>query len=155
MRLSQVANNIAVHSVSNLGSMDNVTVLIILLNNAPATCPVRLPSPITYHARTFNAIERRDNGENNSARWGAEAGSKSDYSSGTRGAPIPTVSAASSFKKEEVELDTYLDDDGHEAGGKSIHFCAASFIFITYTAVSGCCFLRFFCISIKRCELQQ
>lgn len=33
-----------------------------------------------------------------------------------------------------MELDTYLDDDGHEAGGKSIHFCAASFIFITYTA---------------------
>ena len=111
MRLSQVANNIAVHSVSNLGSMDNVTVLIILLNNAPAYCPVKLPSPMKYHTRTFNAVERGNmgmSGENKSARWGADVDVKSDYSSGTR------VTATQSSK--EVELDTYLDDEGHNQG---------------------------------------
>jgi len=109
MRLSQVANNIAVHSVSNLGSMDNVTVLIILLNNAPAYCPVKLPSPTKYHTRTFNAVERAGmSGENKSARWGADSDSKSDYSSGTRG----TTTQSS----KEVELDTYLDDEGHHPG---------------------------------------
>ncbi len=107
MRLSQVANNIAVHSVSNLGSMDNVTVLIILLNNAPVYCPVKLPSPMKYHTRTFNAVEKGGmSGDNKSARRGADSESKSDYSSATRG----TRTTQSS---KEVELDTYLDDEGH------------------------------------------
>lgn len=38
-RLSQVANNMAVHAVSNLSSQDNVTVLIILLSGGPAGYP--------------------------------------------------------------------------------------------------------------------
>jgi hypothetical protein len=38
-RLSQAANNIAVHAVSNLNSMDNVTVLIVLLSGGPAAIP--------------------------------------------------------------------------------------------------------------------
>lgn len=38
-RLSQVANNMAVHAVSNLNSQDNVTVLIILLCGGPAGYP--------------------------------------------------------------------------------------------------------------------
>jgi len=37
--LAQVANKVAVHSVSSLGSMDNVTVLIILLQGGPAAQP--------------------------------------------------------------------------------------------------------------------
>lgn len=39
MSLAQVANKVAVHSVSSLGSMDNVTVLIILLKGGPAAQP--------------------------------------------------------------------------------------------------------------------
>ena len=113
MRLSQVANNIAVHSVSKLGSMDNVTVLIILLNNAPAYCPVKLPSPMKYHTRTFNAVERGNigmSGENKSARWGADPDYKSDYSSGTR------VTATATQSSKEVEIDSYLDDESHNQG---------------------------------------
>ena len=93
--------------------MDNVTVLIILLNNAPAYCPVKLPSPMKYHTRIFNAVEKGNigmSGENKSARWGADPDCKSDYSSGTH----TRVTATQSSK--EVELDSYLDDESHNQG---------------------------------------
>ena len=39
MSLAQIANKVAVHSVSSLGSMDNVTVLIVLLKGGPVAQP--------------------------------------------------------------------------------------------------------------------
>lgn len=54
MRISQVANNVAVHSVSNLNSMDNVTLLIIILSGGPASCPVQLPARKKYNPRSFS-----------------------------------------------------------------------------------------------------
>lgn len=103
MRLSQVANNIAVHSVSNLNSMDNVTVLIILLSGGPTSSPVKLPSPTKFHTRTFSSIasvsESSNVGVNSASRGGDSA-----YSSGTRS----TISAKTPV---EEDLDTHLDDD--------------------------------------------
>ena len=44
-KLSQIAHNMATHAVSNLNSMDNVTVLIILLRGGPVSCPIDLSVP--------------------------------------------------------------------------------------------------------------
>lgn len=44
-RLSQVAHNMAMHAVSTLNSMDNVTVLIVLLCGGPERCPLDLSAP--------------------------------------------------------------------------------------------------------------
>jgi hypothetical protein len=47
-RLSQVAHNMAMHAVSTLNSMDNVTVLIILLCGGPERCPIDLTAPAVH-----------------------------------------------------------------------------------------------------------
>lgn len=103
MRLSQVANNMAVHSVSNLNSMDNVTVLILLLSGGPASCPVRLPSPTKFHARTFSAVLPVSGGASSASRHG-DSSAKDEYYSNTRASVSPKAQV-------EADLDTHLDDD--------------------------------------------
>lgn len=68
-KLSQIAHNMATHAVSNLNSMDNVTVLIILLRGGPVSCPMDLSvSPAVVGSSSSSATAAQTGGSKASSR---------------------------------------------------------------------------------------
>lgn len=55
--LAQIANKVAVHSVSSLGSMDNVTVLIVLLKGGPAAQPDGMANRSKVTSSTTQSVD--------------------------------------------------------------------------------------------------
>jgi len=55
--LAQIANKVAVHSVSSLGSMDNVTLLIVLLKGGPAAQPDGMANRSKVTSSTTQSVD--------------------------------------------------------------------------------------------------
>lgn len=55
--LAQIANKVAVHSVSSLGSMDNVTILIVLLKGGPAAQPDGMANRSKVTSSTTQSVD--------------------------------------------------------------------------------------------------
>jgi hypothetical protein len=80
-RLAQIAHNMAMNAVSNLGSLDNVTVLIVLLRGGPASCPVDVSQKLAPAVSSgVNASRTGDENlvpRNGAGGWGSAATSSS------------------------------------------------------------------------------
>jgi hypothetical protein len=79
-RLAQIAHNMAVHAVSSLGSLDNVTVLIVLLRGGPASCPLDVSQKVSSASSSSGVGASRTGDENSVPRnggggWGTSAAS--------------------------------------------------------------------------------
>lgn len=86
-RLSQIAHNMAVHAVSGLNSMDNVTVVIVLLRGGPASCPLDLSALATDSSNGGGKYEDTaidDDGPSAAPRWTGDLRNSRPDDSGAR-----------------------------------------------------------------------
>jgi hypothetical protein len=104
-RLAQVAHNMAVHAVSSLGSLDNVTVLIVLLRGGPASCPIDVSQKVPVASSTSGGVgagTSRTGDENVVPRNG----------SGGVGWSTGTAASSSSASGRDSSYSLYSSEDG-------------------------------------------